>query len=66
MMAEEHPLVGGNIIIAILQSISRSGSLWIEGQNFGRQESPIKPIGQSINTDPNDDQRQSVHLIIPF
>src|SRR5262252_8593100 len=48
MMAEQHPLVGGHEIAAVIAAFGGSRTRVVERQEFGADERGIQPVGDEI------------------
>ena len=60
MMAEEHVLIGRNVIETVIMTSSRRLPRAIDPERPVGDEQPIKPIGDEIDANRGDDQPRGV------
>src|SRR6185503_5355998 len=64
VMAEQHVLIGGMKIDAVVQPHSRRHTLVVKLHNPPRNPTAIKTIREHINTSRRDDQPEPIHFFL--
>jgi len=65
-MAEYHPLMGRDVIAAVVQAYRRRLSLRIQHQYPNRDPGAVETIGQCINANCSDNEPQRVDRLAPL
>ncbi len=63
MVSEDDPLVGGNEVAAVIETLRRSSAQGIKRQHFGGNETAVKAISDGVGGNGGDDQPQGVDLL---
>ena len=62
VMSEDDPLVGGNKVAPVFETLGGSGAGVVERQDFRGDELAVEPITDGISTDRGDDQPHGVDV----
>ncbi len=63
VVSENDPLVGGNEVAAVVETLGGRGAQGIERQHFGRNETAVEAISDGVGGNGGDDQPEGVDLL---
>jgi len=63
VVPEDHPLVGGNEVAAVFETLGGSGAQRVKRQYFGGNETTVETIADRIGRNGSDDQPEGIDLL---